>query len=165
MIDTIFIENECDKGSLFHHYHHFYDFMIQSVKPKVLVEIGYGDGKSYQSWVKALPDSQIIMADKEAKDNVAVVGDMGSGIGLHKLLDSLYVEPCVIIDDASHIFEDQIASFHCLFPRIRSGGMFVIEDLQNQEYASYFTRFGGFMVDTRPMGKNQDDMLIVIPRY
>jgi predicted O-methyltransferase YrrM len=34
----------------------------------------------------------------------------------------------LIIDDASHYLQETLASFNCLFPRLRPGGLFVIED-------------------------------------
>jgi predicted O-methyltransferase YrrM len=34
----------------------------------------------------------------------------------------------LVIDDASHLYQPTVASFDVLFPRIRSGGLYVIED-------------------------------------
>jgi predicted O-methyltransferase YrrM len=34
----------------------------------------------------------------------------------------------VVIDDASHLYEPTLASFEVLFPRLRPGGLYVIED-------------------------------------
>jgi predicted O-methyltransferase YrrM len=34
----------------------------------------------------------------------------------------------LVIDDASHLLEPSVASFNVLFPRLRPGGLFVIED-------------------------------------
>ncbi len=34
----------------------------------------------------------------------------------------------LVIDDASHMLEETRASFNCLFPRLRAGGLYVIED-------------------------------------
>jgi hypothetical protein len=36
--------------------------------------------------------------------------------------------PDLIIDDASHFYEETKASFECLFPRLSLGGIYVIED-------------------------------------
>ncbi|AOS64080.1 demethylmacrocin O-methyltransferase [Actinoalloteichus hymeniacidonis] len=45
----------------------------------------------------------------------------------------------IVVDDGSHRSEDVIASFHLLFPHVRAGGFYVIEDLQT----SYWPDFGG----------------------
>lgn len=34
----------------------------------------------------------------------------------------------LIIDDASHLYDETLSSFETLFPRLRTGGLFVIED-------------------------------------
>ena len=40
----------------------------------------------------------------------------------------------VVIDDASHILEPTTASFELLFPRLRPGGVFVIEDWSHEHW-------------------------------
>ena len=45
----------------------------------------------------------------------------------------------IVIDDGSHVSSHVIYSFNALFPHVRPGGMYVIEDLQT----SYWPRFGG----------------------
>merc|ERR1711934_265130 len=35
----------------------------------------------------------------------------------------------VVIDDGGHLFEQQLTSLQTLFPRINSGGVYIIEDL------------------------------------
>jgi demethylmacrocin O-methyltransferase len=45
----------------------------------------------------------------------------------------------VIIDDGSHINQDVIASFQFLFPRLNSGGIYVVEDTET----SYIDSYGG----------------------
>jgi predicted O-methyltransferase YrrM len=45
------------------------------------------------------------------------------------LAEELGDEPLdVVIDDASHLYEPSVASFEALFPRLRPGGAYVIED-------------------------------------
>jgi hypothetical protein len=39
----------------------------------------------------------------------------------------------VIIDDGSHSYTDQMATFRAQWPLLRSGGLYVIEDLTSQE--------------------------------
>jgi demethylmacrocin O-methyltransferase len=50
----------------------------------------------------------------------------------------------VIIDDGSHINAHQIESFKILWPHLRSGGIYVVEDTQT----SYWEGFGGGAVGT-----------------
>ena len=45
----------------------------------------------------------------------------------------------VIIDDGSHINEHVIETFNLLFPKLKDGGIYVIEDTQT----SYWEEYGG----------------------
>ena len=45
----------------------------------------------------------------------------------------------IIIDDGSHINEHVIKTFNLLFPKLKDGGIYVIEDTQT----SYWDDFGG----------------------
>jgi predicted O-methyltransferase YrrM len=48
--------------------------------------------------------------------------------------DELGGEPIdLVIDDASHLYEPTVASFEVLFPRLRPGGAYVIEDWTAQD--------------------------------
>ncbi|HEX6346575.1 class I SAM-dependent methyltransferase [Umezawaea sp.] len=49
----------------------------------------------------------------------------------------------VVIDDGSHLSQDVITSFRALFPRLRPGGLYVVEDLQT----SYWPGWGGDSTD------------------
>lgn len=44
----------------------------------------------------------------------------------------------IIIDDGSHMVRHVIASFEALFPYLRRGGLYIIEDL----HTSYWKRYG-----------------------
>jgi hypothetical protein len=45
----------------------------------------------------------------------------------------------IILDDGGHTMQQQITSFTVLFPHVKSGGMYIIEDL----HTSYWSSFGG----------------------
>ena len=45
----------------------------------------------------------------------------------------------IIIDDGSHLNEHIIESFKILFPKLKDGGVYAIEDIQT----SYWENFGG----------------------
>lgn len=43
----------------------------------------------------------------------------------------------IVIDDGSHLSDDVLAAFHALFPRLRPGGIYVIEDLQTSYWPGW----------------------------
>ncbi|QNM84163.1 class I SAM-dependent methyltransferase [Polaribacter pectinis] len=51
----------------------------------------------------------------------------------------------IIIDDGSHINEHVIESFKLLFPKLKDGGVYVVEDMQT----SYWEDFGGDSKDLK----------------
>ena len=60
--------------------------------------------------------------------------DQADRTRLERILDEEFgSEPLdLVVDDASHLLDETIASFNVLFPRLRPGGMFVIEDWSAQ---------------------------------
>ncbi len=48
---------------------------------------------------------------------------------LRRIADEDFDGPLdVVVDDASHMYADSLASFDTLFPRLRPGGIYLIED-------------------------------------
>ena len=54
----------------------------------------------------------------------------------------------LIMDDGSHINEHVIKSFEFLFPKLKKGGIYVIEDTQT----SYWEEYGGSSTDFNKVG-------------
>lgn len=64
--------------------------------------------------------------------------DQNSPADLQRVVDR-YGMPDVVIDDGSHIGQHIHTSFEVLWPQLRDGGTYVIEDLST----SYYPEFGG----------------------
>ena len=105
----------------------------------------YGPGASAQLWPKLYPEAKIHMVDINkhcvekmgqqflARQNYTVhIADQGKVGDLERLKDEV-LENCshlsVIIDDGSHRSSDIIASFHSLYPLLKPGGRYFIEDI------------------------------------
>jgi predicted O-methyltransferase YrrM len=56
--------------------------------------------------------------------------DQADRVRLNKILDAEFDTTTLdlVVDDASHLYSETAASFNLLFPRIRPGGLYVIED-------------------------------------
>jgi hypothetical protein len=63
-----------------------------------------------------------------ANERVTVtVGDLGDPDTLDRLAASVYD---VVLDDASHLWGHQLLAFERLFPAVRRGGLYIIEDIE-----------------------------------
>jgi predicted O-methyltransferase YrrM len=63
----------------------------------------------------------------------------------------------LIIDDGSHILQHQQAAVEQLWPLLRPGGVFVVEDIQSELDGYAFAREGGWTFeDLRESGRYDD---------
>lgn len=141
-----------DKWASFHWYtpHYEHHFAALRDEPVRVLEIGIGGyeddlgGSSLAMWKRYFHRGMIFgldIFDKSALNEsrlIALVGDQGDSDTLAGLAKE-HGPFDIIIDDGSHVNEHVHTSFHTLFPHLRSGGCYVIEDLQT----AYFPGFGG----------------------
>lgn len=86
-------------------------------------------------------------------------------------LDELPGEWDVIIDDASHNPYDQLLSLQIFGPKIKQGGYYIIEDIQNFEIAKNLFKiavpdygFDGTIYDQRAIKNRYDDIMLVLQK-
>lgn len=100
-----------------------------------LLEIGLYKGSSLLGWRAYFPRASIAGIDiipkpQMARGRVRVYqGDQGSAADLDRVC-AKEAPFDVIIDDGSHFNRHQLFSFHHLFPHLKDGGIYVIEDVQ-----------------------------------
>lgn len=137
-LDEIGLKFGTDKSSIHHNYLSFYSEYFDFIRNKSLkiLEIGVFNGASLATWESYFTNAQIIGADidpkvrKFARNRIHIevmdqsnLQDLANIATLHGPFD-------IIIDDGSHIWDHQICSFRSLFPFLRDGGYYIIEDLQ-----------------------------------
>jgi hypothetical protein len=145
------LKHETDKAS--HGYLAAYQehFSGRRTEVTTVLEIGvggYGDvdkgGESLRMWAEYFPNAMIHGVDihnKSAIDTTRIKTHEGSQIDAD-FLDRLMQKtgaPDIVIDDGSHVNEHIIFTFEHLFPHVRPGGFYVIEDLAT----SYMPEYGG----------------------
>ena len=120
-----------------------------------LLEIGVGGyenplggGRSLRMWKKYFPFGKIFsldIYDKSALQENRIKIFKGSQVDKNFLDKVIEVtgKIDIIIDDGSHINEHVIETFNLLFPKLKDGGIYVIEDTQT----SYWEDFGGDSAD------------------
>ena len=120
--------------------------------PIRFLEIGIQNGGSLEIWARYFAQATAIVgcdinpscgslrySDERIR---VVVGDANTSAAEHDV-ESLAPRFDVIIDDGSHRSRDIVRSFSLYFPRLESGGVFVVEDL----HCSYWKEFDGGLVD------------------
>lgn len=113
--------------------------------PRQVFELGVWKGGSVVFWAEALQPDRLVAVDKrEGGDSPAFEAylaartprlqvhwavDQSDQGRLRTVLDGAFDGLLdLVIDDASHLYGPTRASFETLFPRIRPGGLYVIED-------------------------------------
>lgn len=128
---TMKINHTFNNKNIMDHYE-TYLFKIKDNKLNFL-EIGVLDGCSLNMWEEYLPNSKITAIDinpdckKYSKKNVEVfIGSQDDYTFLKTILKNGPFD--VILDDGSHVNELTIKSFNFLFPHLKNGGIYIIED-------------------------------------
>lgn len=124
-----------DKASSQHCYMETYNALLADRKIARLLEIGVAGGRSLQLWRTVLPDSFIVGVDNQRscllhqrERSAVVLADMANGAQM-AAVSTLYGPFDVVIDDGSHDHDDVRLAFEELFPRLASGGVYIVEDL------------------------------------
>ena len=129
-------------------YAHFLrPYKFRSIK---LLEIGVGGrgpadgGASLRMWKDYFPFGQIYGLDLYDKTSLQepririFQGDQSDPEALRRVTGATG-DLDVIIDDGSHRNEHVVRTFELLFPRLKAGGLYFVEDTQT----SYWPRYGG----------------------
>lgn len=142
-------------GDHFYTPHYQTHFESRRNKKIKLLEIGVGGyddpdkgGESLRMWKHFFKNGQIFSIDiidktKLEENRIKIFQGSQADKKFLELVINNIGEPDLIIDDGSHINEHVIESFNFLFPRLKSGGIYVIEDVQT----SYWVDYGGDHVE------------------
>lgn len=135
-----------------HYDAHFSPFRYREINVLEIGVGGFGDlhagGESLRMWKEYFPQAQVVSLDYYDKtalqeDRIRIYHGSQDDAALLKRMH----EECggfdLIIDDGSHCCAHVLTSFKCLFPLLKSGGIYAIEDLQT----SYWKVFGGSSTD------------------
>jgi demethylmacrocin O-methyltransferase len=148
-LDQLALGTYTDKGSNAHNYTEIYAEYFAPVRtlPLKFLEIGVGGGSSAQVWDTYFPNAEIhfidveptVLNQKKPERIQYHVVDQADAPGLKAFVNKVGGDFDVILDDGGHLMHQQIISFQTLFPHVRSGGLYIIEDL----HTSYWNEYGG----------------------
>lgn len=150
MKSTFEIFNTVERFSgKWNNYFEIYDRHLQKFigKDPNVLEIGISEGGSLELWSRFFENGKIYGIDIEPKcleykyqqNNIHIsVGDQNdSNFWESYLKDKGLFD--VVIDDGSHINEHQILTLLKVFPHVKDGGVFIIEDT----HTSYWEKWHG----------------------
>lgn len=128
---------DTDKLAHDHNFVEIYEkFFFQWITDPIrILEIGIYNGGSLGMWYDYFPKASIFGIDIEPKAQYendrtkTFVADQVSRDQLKKFIDTYGGDFNIIIDDGGHAMAQQEVSFGFLFPFVKSGGYYVIEDL------------------------------------
>lgn len=149
-LDQLGLKYGTDKASSHHNYCKVYDSFFSPLRDKtfIFLELGYGGhedphkgGESVHMWHEYFPKVKIACVDNEAKLNIPLwlrlfTCSQDDEYFLESAVN-MVGRPTIVIDDASHLSSLTIKSFEILFPLLKSGGFYCVEDL-HQSYHSHF---------------------------
>ncbi len=107
---------------------------IRNRVAKVL-EIGIFGGSSLYMWRDYFPNATIhgidvSAVDLDKSDRIEThVGDQGDRLHLQTVLEKTGTDFDIIVDDGGHTMFQQQTSLGFLFPHVRPGGFYIVEDL------------------------------------
>ncbi len=126
-----------------HHYGDAYEKIVEDnfadgerparLNVHLMLEVGVADGSSLIAWAEVFPNATVVGLDRELPSRA-----LWPGIEFHQG-DATERRVCeavvagrlfdVIVDDASHHPADILLSMMWLWPHVRPGGIYVVEDL------------------------------------
>lgn len=138
-LDNLFAKYHTDKHSGRHGYDRFYEEELANRDIRQVLEVGIGGGGSLLAWAEAWPRAHVYGVDISHILNPMqhprihiVRADATTPIVVSLLpLDGFDF----IVDDASHVLQDQVTTARLLFPLLRHGGTYVIEDVVSRDHA------------------------------
>jgi SAM-dependent methyltransferase len=150
-LDTIAIECQTDRASVFtrtyakpHDYARRYDdlFKLRRFEPVKLLEIGAAGGEGIRMWLEYFgnPKTEVFGVDIVSNTNPWNTpgrsgryffnqGDQSSATFWACWLADHHGDLDIVIDDGGHFNDGIITSFEALWPSVKPGGFYAIEDL------------------------------------
>jgi predicted O-methyltransferase YrrM len=134
-----------------------YEKLFHSARLKRVVELGIWGGGSTIFLERLLKPEKLLAIDR-TEERVAILDqhierlELESVIScryglsqeqttrLAKTIDEEFDSGAIdlVVDDASHLLEPTRASFNCLFPRLRPGGIYIVEDWAWAHWPGHF---------------------------
>jgi hypothetical protein len=134
-----------DKGAVYHNYLDIYEkyFFKYRFSLENFLEIGLWEGESIRMWRDYFTTGNLIGADILDLSHIQLpntqihICDQSNRDDLESLVSKTYKNYDIIIDDGGHMMHQQQITLGTMFKYLKSGGVFVIEDLHTSGNPAY----------------------------
>lgn len=147
--ESLFFANSGRIAHKWIHYLPVYDRVLARYRgtPIRMLEIGVFKGGSLELWRNYFGPSATIFgidinpdcATMAEPPNQIRIGSQADPAFLAGVVDEMGGAPDIVLDDGSHVASHQVASFKALWPKLKPGGVYIIEDI----HSSYWPRWEG----------------------
>ena len=146
VLDELAIKHKSDKCSLYHNYAVKYDKILSPFRESFLsvLEIGVSQGQSIKMWTDYFPKATIHGADISPASKICESYSNRVKFHLIDQRDEAQLKNLeqfspfdLIIDDGNHFWMEQILTFQTLFPYLKSGGIYIVEDTTTSYWEEY----------------------------
>ncbi len=143
-----------------HHYGDAYERIVEDnfadgerparLNVHLMLEVGVADGSSLIAWAEVFPNATIVGVDKELPSrelwpNIEFYqGDATAYQFCEDVAAGRWFD--IIVDDASHQPADVLVSMLWLWPHLKPGGIYVVEDLTPDLCAQFAVLFPGVSI-------------------
>lgn len=153
-LDSLAVKHGTDKSSKFHSYTKTYEKYFSSLRyiPMKFLEIGFAGGASAHMWEDYFTRGEIHFIDNNFDTykhfnnfnrTMLHILNQEDSTELANFIKRTGGQFDIIIDDGGHTMHQQITSFIKLFPEVKSGGVYVIEDLHTSyNYIPDYVQYG-----------------------
>lgn len=153
-----------------HRYERFYESAFDPYRelPIRLLKIGVRDGSSLKLWTRYFAHHEHIYGleyglEKQFRpekyidpgDRVTVYnGDQSDRRTLDILLKTSGGNFDIVIDDGSHVPWHVLLSFYVLFPSVKPGGLYVVEDVETSYWNVFNARIYNYLLNDTGVGQS-----------
>lgn len=147
-LDDLGVKYGTGKSSIFHDFLIHYEEVLRGRAINTVLEIGAGYpnvlttiyGASLRMWSDFFPRAKIYCLEKEPAclindGNIrSFLCDQSNLEQIRQILFEHRINPDLVIEDGSHIWSHQIISYNAIYPILKSGAIYIVEDLHTSVY-------------------------------
>jgi len=124
-----------DKSKLLHNFLVHYEEILKGRNIKTVLEIGIERGASLRMWAEFFPQARIVGLDNNPMTLIneghieSFLCDQSKADVIQAVLNEHEIDPDLVIDDGSHFWSHQMISFNTIYPLLKDGSIYIVEDL------------------------------------